>query len=438
MLSELEARLLASIRNAEDFEQLQRLGIGEKDFPDWQPVYRYIKKILEEHGAVPRLRDLKDTFNLPASVVRDSKEFPFLIKDFRRMTVARQLQGMLDEKVEKFGEDPEALIDELQVGLATLQQTDKAQMSVTDRTMGQRMDIYAQKARLLKSGQPMGIPTGISFFDDKVRIGWLPGELVGVVGRTYVGKSWLLMFFGIMAWQSGQRVLFISPEMSVEETEARFDALMFAKNDSAMETSSLYRGHVPNEQHRELARGVSQHERWYTYASTEEGGFNLAHVSSLAKKWRSQVIVIDGLPLLESGGRQKQMWETIKDLSYGLKRLAVSLNTTILVSHQATRSAHNVGRPPGLHEIAYGDAFSQACDRILALSKPASKDHQNVLRLTIQKFRKGQTLPGGVDFHFAPEKGEIHELLPGDSSGSGADGDALPAGEGAGGEVSLP
>lgn len=436
MLEELEARLLASIRNQEDFQDLRDLDIGEGDFKHWQPMYHYIKNLLEQHGHVPRFRDLKDTFNLPASVVRDAKEFPFLLEEFRRVTVARRVQGLIDRSVAAHSEDPEHLLDELIVGLSGLQKARRAQMSVTDRSMPHRLEVYAEKARKIKAGQPIGIPTGITFFDEKVKIGWLPGELIGVVGRTYVGKSWMLMFFAIMAWQSGCRVLFISPEMSVEETEARFDAMMFAKNDSPVETSSLFRGHTPNEQHKILAQRVAQSDRWYTYASTEEGGFNLSHISGLARRWRSHLIVVDGLPLLESSGRQKQVWENIKDLSYGLKRLAVSLNVSIIISHQATRSAHNISRPPGMHEIAYGDAFVQACDRMLALSKPVAGD--KVLRLTIQKFRKGQPVPGGVDFHFAPEKGEIHELLPGDISGPGANGESLPAGEGTGGEMSLP
>lgn len=440
MQVELEARLLAAIRNSEDFRALQQWGISQEHFAHWRPVYHYIKQIIEEQGSVPRLRDLVQTFNLPTVVARDRKEFPYLLQEFRRALVAQSVQTLLDKSVQDYGEQPERLVDELMAGLAGLQRADSVHMSVTDHSMVSRLKTYEEKARALKSGQPTGIATGITFFDDVARLGWMPGELVGIVGRTYVGKSWLLLYFGLIAWQCGKRVLFISPEMAVDETEARFDALLFAKNDSPVETTSLYRGHVPTERHYALAAKTAQQERWITYSSSEQGGFSVAHIAALARRWHSDIVFIDGLPLLETGGRNRQLWENIKELSYGLKRVAVGLNVPILISHQATRTAHNVGKPPGLHEISYGDAFAQACDRVLALSKPRGKEDEpeQVLRITIQKFRKGQALPGGVDFHFAPEKGDIHELLSRDAGRPGRDRKPAATGPRARGAVPIP
>ena len=430
MRSQLEARLLASVTSPEDFEQLAAVGVGEDDFSHYRPVYKYLVSVLESQGRVPRFLDLKQTFNLPESVTRSGGEFRFLLEEFRRLVVAQRLQDTIDHSVEEFGEDPDALLENLLKSLMSLQTSAQRHSSLTDQSMVERLGVYATRARQLAAQGIIGIPTGISHFDEKLRLGWLPGELVGMVGRTYVGKSWLLLYFGMVAWQRGIRVLFVSPEMPVEETEARFDALLMCRNDIRVDVADLYRGYVPNEKMHKLAGEVAKRSSWTTYSSSEDGQLGLIELARLVNQHRPGLLLVDGLSLLESGkGRRQQVWESIKDISYGLKNMAVALNVATIICHQATRSAYNTARPPGLHEIAYGDDFARACDRVIALSRPQSLEGEETLRVTIQKFRRGEPLLGGIDFRFEPGRGEIHELVPGDTGGAGVDGEGSSTGE---------
>jgi len=94
---ELEARLLAAIRTPTDFERLAQLSITEADFPNSKPLYHYIRQMIEQYGKVPRLVDLRDTFNLPASVKRDPTEFNYLLEEYRRTVVAKNLQEIIDK-----------------------------------------------------------------------------------------------------------------------------------------------------------------------------------------------------------------------------------------------------------------------------------------------------------------------------------------------------
>ncbi len=433
MRSDLEARLLATLRSAEDFAKLGEIGITRNSFEHYRIVYDHIEGMIEKTGRVPRLLDLKQTFNLPNVVTRNAQEFDYLIDEAGRFQMVQGVQKLIDENVSEHGEDPTALIEGLVRDLSNMSPTAESQLSLTDSSMVERMAKYEIWAR---DPERKGIPTGISFFDEKVKLGWLPGEVVGLVGRTYVGKSWLLMFFGQVAWQAGKRVLFVSPEMSVEETEARFDGMLMARNDILIDVTDLYRGYIPNEKMKNLAKKVAAKKSWVTYSSSEEGRFGLATLGRLVRHHRPDLLIVDGLPLLESeGSKRQQVWESIKDLSYGLKHLAVRQNIVILVSHQATRRAHNIARPPGLHEISLGDAFAQACDRVLALSRP--EHGEGILRITVQKFRKGQPHAAGTDFTFLPERGEIHEYVPRDA-GSPGDEDRSGDAEGARDEVSLP
>ena len=75
MIEDLEARLLAAIPDSDSFSQLQERGLTAESFSQYQPMYYYIEAIVREHHQVPRLRDLRETFQLPDYVKRDKKEF---------------------------------------------------------------------------------------------------------------------------------------------------------------------------------------------------------------------------------------------------------------------------------------------------------------------------------------------------------------------------
>ena len=421
MLKDLEARLLASIATADQFSLMRQAGITAESFSHYRQLFTFISQSLETNGKVPRLLDIKETFRLPEAVVRRQEEFQYLLGEFSRLRLAQQIQETLDSTVQAHGEQPQELLGALLSSLMGIQNvSSQTQSSITDHSMVERLERY-KKAQSERSGRLRGLPTGLSYFDDEVGLGWLPAELIGLIGRTYIGKSWMLIYFGVMAWQFGATVLFLSPEMSIEETEARFDSLIFAKNDIPIETSDLYRGYAPSEDAHRLAEKIAAKAGWYTYSSVEGGGFDLAAISKLVQLHNPQLVLIDGLPLLGSGaGHRQQVWESIMTLSYGLKNLAIAKQVPLIVSHQATRSAHNTARPPGMHEVAYGDAFGQACDRVLALSRPhVEQGEEELLRVTVQKFRKGRPHYAGIDLAFSPERGKIHEFVPTDITGHG-------------------
>ena len=407
---ELEARLLAAIPDAECFGSLEAHGLSVSSFNSFGEMYVYIADMVTTYGRVPRLIDLSETFNLPLEAKRSREEFDWLLDEMLKVSTAKRIQDIVERNIGKFGQEPQLLVAALLSDLSGIQTLDRRHASLTDVNCSSRMDEYAKKADDLK-GLISGIPTGIRYFDLKNGIGWQPGELVGIVGRTYIGKSWLLLNFGFLAWRAGHSILLLSPEMTIEETETRFDALLFGNNGVNVDISDLYKGHHPSAAMRETALVASNSARWKTYSSIDGRPFRLREISQLIRQDRPSLVLIDGLPLLnfESSARQST-WEAIKEISYGLKNVAVGRDVPILITHQATRSAADTLKPPQLHEISYGDAFAQACDRVLALSRRAKERH--ILRVTVQKFRRGESMPGGTDFDFDPSRGIIHERDP--------------------------
>ena len=427
MTRDLEARLLASVPTIGHFQRLEELGITETSFQVYGPMYRYIEQIVREHNHLPRLLDLKATFNVPEHIQRKPQEYEWLLGEFLKLTTVQRVQQVLDQTVEKYGEEPADLITALIRELTQLVLPNKRTGSISDQSANERMKSYAE--RIADENMVVGIPTGLRYFDSVHRLGWFRGELNGIVGRLYIGKSWMLIYHGAVAWLAGYRVLMLSPEMPKEEAEARLDCILFGLHGVDCDISELYRGYQPTPQQREVAAKMAERANWITLSSDDDRPFNIGEIPRFVRQFNPDIVLIDGLPLIAPTSRGSKLWEQIKDISYSLKNIAVGMNVVVLVTHQANRDAHNIAKPPELHEIAYGDAFGQACDRVIALSRSTQPQR---LRLTIQKFRKGQAQPRGSVYEFNPGRGRIGELdeHTGAAGEPGDNGAALQAGQG--------
>ena len=410
-LADLEARLLASIPTAEAFERLALVGIDGDSFATYGPMYSYIREMVEEHGGLPRLRDLKATFNVPDYVQRRPEEFDLLLDDFLKLTIAQKIQSLMDANVDAYADDPSALVHGLINDLGNLVIADQREESITDQRVETRLAEYEELARQQTNAPMRGVPTGLHYFDTNCRIGWMGGELIGLVARTGLGKSWLCLQFGLTAWQTGRRVLFLSPELPQDEAEARWDALLCGMNNVAVDAMDFYRGFHPSKEQVALAARAAKREDWITLCGIEGRAFGLEEIPRLVAKYAPDLVLIDGLDFLRLGGRTRPIWEKVHELSYGLKTIAVNYDVPILVSHQANRGASDTSKPPAIDEIKGGDSFAQAVDRMLVVSRPAYKTRPKELTITVQKFRKGEPEQGGINMMFDPSGGKIHEDL---------------------------
>lgn len=404
MTKDLEARLLASVPTIGHFQRLEEMGVNETSFQFYSPLYRYIGEIIREHNHLPRLLDLKATFNLPDHIQRKPEEFAWLLDEFLKLTIVQRVQDIVETVAETYGEDPKELVPALIKELTKLQIADPRIASLTDESALKRLEQYEEKMSM-SGGFMIGCPTGLSYFDNDYRIGWLPGELVGIVGRLYTGKSWILMNFGVIAWIAGKRIVLLSPEMTKEEAEARFDVLVCGMKGIYVDINDFYRGFKPNEEQKKVLKDISASTNWITLTSDEGHAFRLNQIPRIIRQYNPDILLVDGLELIASDSRGKQAWEQIHELSYGLKNIAQGTGISILVAHQANRQAHDINKAPNLHEIASGDAFGRACDRVITISRA----REDKLRLNVQKFRKGKKSEKGFYFDFLPGQGKVRE-----------------------------
>jgi len=243
----------------------------------------------------------------------------------------------------------------------------------------------------------IGIPTGIPQLDE-ITNGWLWGEeLVVIMGRTNVGKSWIGEYFPTIAWNMGYKILFYSGEMSREMVGFRFDTLNKHFSNMGLLNGAHSLGKKPNtdggqylkEDYEDYISQLSQKSGFVVVTPDDFGGRkpNVDDLKALAIKHGSDMIIVDQLSLMSD----KRMADTPRiaynNISEDLFLMSKELGKPIILLAQANREAvknRKKGDSPELHDLAESDGVGQNATRLISLSVI-----DGTLKLAVKKNRYG-------------------------------------------------
>ncbi len=388
--SRIEQGLLGAVlREPANWLHLSASGLAPEDWVAARPVLDWVRNYRERYTALPEPQLVAAQF---AQWAPPPGEYAYWFDQMRRATVARRMTNTLLEGVERMKHDPEGTLVELLRALAAIQVVTSTHAISWDHTAPTRLERYQQRmAHYMSSDSAVaGITTNWKLFNE-IRIGWLPGELIGVYARPSVGKTWVLAQEAVNVWLQGLRVLFVSPEMPASQINLRFDSLVAgAFGIRPWSHRQLMAGHPAMERsYHQLVEHVSQSDRWWTVDSEERGAaLTVDDIAQLADRHQPDMVFVDGLGLL-AGHERRQEWERFKHNCYGLKTVATVRNLPIMVTHQASRPQHfnpdakkkgetqskdgAIGRGdtfemPTLNNAYGGDALVQACNTIITMA----------------------------------------------------------------------
>ena len=149
-------------------------------------------------------------------------------------------------------------------------------------------------------------------------------------------------------------------------------------------------------------------------------------IAGLVRKHNPEFVVIDGVYLVATSDSRKAAWEQSHALFYGLKNLATSTNTPIMVSTQATRDAANMFTPPRADQVAFGDALIRAADVAIAMCAVANDSADGSLMqkaadtkrlVQFQKYRDGELPRDTTYMEWSVNNGDIKEIPDYDGGG---------------------
>lgn len=408
---QLGVRLLSSIADELSIRYCQEAGVTSTSFEvaAHGEVYGYILQHAMEHGGgIPTHADISTLYEVE---LEDSGDLGSYVKLLRQTEVRRLAAAAIMREGEKMALDPVGSVQRLAGELSNLSRSLGSHTRWLDADAKDWIELYDATQAAIKSEGIQGLPTGLKCFD-LTNQGFLKGWLIAIVGSLGVGKSWLDMHMAVKAYESGKRVLFISPEMTVDDQGKRFHAVLAGQRGEEFSSSGIAFGTADREKYAAFLSGLTVRREFCIIDAGETGGvFTYEGVCDLAREHRPDLVVVDGLHLLSSRSiKGRSGWEIIKDGSAMLKAVAQQLELVVIVASQADRSGtKHPTTPPKIHQLAYGLGLAQSADVLMSMSWSKNTEFERLF--SILKVRGRPPIEGIRALRWEVERGVIEELL---------------------------
>ncbi len=394
-------QILNKVIQTGDIQLITKNALTEEYFVGYEPEFNFIIDHFNKYGKVPDKATFLDKFN-DFNLIEVAETDKYLLDTlyeehlyYKSVEVVQKVAELLKTNANDAVEYLHSQLPNLQIA-ATTEGTDI--ISQAD----ERYKTYLEK---MNAKNPWYITTGFEELDDILN-GWAKGEeLVVFFARTGQGKSWVLTKTLTHAWQIGNRVGYISPEMSPTKIGYRFDTLL--KNFS----------------NRNLVWGREEpdYEQYINDLKTKENPFIVATPLDFQKKVtvtklkhfcqtnKLDILGIDGITYLTDERYKKGDNKTISltNISEDLMALSIELGIPILVVVQSNRGgvkdADSEGTPE-LENIRDSDGIAQNATKVIALRQTGAG-----LEFGIKKHRDG--INGGkLIYYWDIDKGQFNYI----------------------------
>lgn len=265
----------------------------------------------------------------------------------------------------------------------------------------ERLTIYEQK----KSAEdPWYIATGFEELDDVIH-GWAKGEeLVVLFARTGQGKSWVLAKTLMHAWQIGNRVGYVSPEMSAIKIGYRFDTLF-----KHFSNRNLVWGNDEPD-YPEYIKGLAAYPNPFIVATPLDfqKKVTVSKLRQFCLSNKLDVLGIDGITYLtdERSKRGDNKTITLTNISEDLMDLSLELGIPILVVVQSNRGGikEEDSGTPELEHIRDSDGIAHNASKVIALRQTGAG-----LEFGIKKHRDGAA-GGKLIYNWDIDRGQFQYI----------------------------
>ncbi len=246
-----------------------------------------------------------------------------------------------------------------------------------------RKEAYLKKK---KNEGMLGISTGFKHLDFMTK-GLIPSTLTVILATAGTGKSWFEVLIGAHCSFNGMRVLQLMTEMSNDIMRDRYEAAIFSKLYGSLNYEAFRSGKLTTKQEREyfsfLESDMSDMGEIILANAT-----GVMNVASLIEKHKPDIILIDGVYLMEDDQGAKDDWLKIAHITRDLKKLAKKLKTIIVVNTQADQNTSKKTGPE-LSSIRYSRAVGEDADNVIALYQDAVMRSDGEMGIKILKQREG-------------------------------------------------
>lgn len=388
---------------------IQKNALSKEYFIGYEAEYDYLVEHYQKYGNVPDLATFLSKFkDFDIVEVRESDRY--LLETLYEEHLYYKTVGVIQTTADLLKNDSNEAVQFL------LNQLNDLKIKTLDEGVDiinqakQRLEVYEEK---LAGNHPWYITTGFEELDDVVH-GWAKGEeFVVLFARTGQGKSWVLAKTLTHAWQLGNRVGYISPEMSPTKIGYRFDTLL--KNFS---NKNLVWG-KPEDGYKDYIDGLKKNPIPFIVATPLDfqKRITVSKLRRFIETNKLDILGIDGITYMsdERSKHGDNKTITLTNISEDLSNLSLELGIPIIVVVQSNRGGvkEEAEGTPDLENIRDSDGIAQNATKVIALRQTGAG-----LEFGIKKHRDG--IVGGKLLYYWDIDHGVFNYIPSDEDASGS------------------
>jgi KaiC/GvpD/RAD55 family RecA-like ATPase len=164
-------------------------------------------------------------------------------------------------------------------------------------------------------------------------MGWWPEDLILLVGRLGLGKTWMTLLLAYAAWKDSKKVLFISTEMANKKLATRLFAMHLKLPYNQLQRGKL--GEFVEQTSHDAIMAMSQNQGFGIVG----GGFDFSmdSVDAAVSDYTPDVVCVDGAYLIRNTGKDRH--ERVSNTFDDLKRMGKRRKLVCITNTQFNRSA---------------------------------------------------------------------------------------------------
>lgn len=380
-MASIEHLVISKILEEQSLAEAINAGIKPMYFAnDWENVFQWILEYNGEHGIVPSERAFHTAYGDIDVVDTTGESFSGLFKELSDAYRTRIVTATLTDAMAPLDKgDISTAMEILSQGINT------ASVDVnrlTDFNIIDRWEERLARYDYIRENpdKMIGIPTGFNKLDTLTR-GFSPQQFIVMVGEPKRGKSLFQLIMATSCHRHGKVPLFISFEMTVQEQEARWDAM-----NAKVPISAMTDGTMTDAERERVRKSMVLRQNMQNFEMSQDAT-GLTTVSAIGAKIREKkpdAVYVDGIYLMDDEyGEPKGSPQALTNISRSLKRLAQKENIPIIATSQVLGSKINNKRTRTItaDSIGYTSAFVQDADLVLGVERNPDLDDQAIIRV---------------------------------------------------------
>ena len=231
----------------------------------------------------------------------------------------------------------------------------------------------------------LGISTGIDKLDYIIK-GLQPKQLITLIARTGLGKTWTLVKVAAHAQLNGYKVLFLTTEMSEEQIEDRLEAMLIGILYGNFNYNKFKSGSLDREQEEIYYEFLERKAKFEPLIIDSATG--VSNVNAKIDQHQPDLVLVDSAYLMEDDRGSDQDWLRVAHITRDLKSLAKTKKIPIFINSQADSNT-SIKTGPELTNIGFSKAIGQDSDVVLALSQDEDMRESREMDIKVLKQREG-------------------------------------------------